>query len=111
MLFGSNDGTGFLGCWRSGIRSFEAPPGKRWMLGYFMIDLSKSTSAGENSAAAQPLSSPAYFPGEVVEHAIRRGPIEDHVVFLVGIHGEVVDAPESNPGLSSVPARSPLPSK
>src|ERR1039457_1545064 len=65
MLFGSSIGSGFFGCCRSGIKSFEAPPGKRWMLGYFMTDLSNSISASENSAAAQPLSSPAYRPGEV----------------------------------------------
>src|SRR5262249_12202021 len=39
-------GNGFLGCWRSGTRSFEAPPGNRWMLGYLMIDWSKSMMTG-----------------------------------------------------------------
>ncbi len=47
------------------IRSFEAPPGKRWMLGYFMMDWSKLKSTWEKSPAVQPLSSPAYRPGEV----------------------------------------------
>src|SRR5215472_6617560 len=66
MFLGSIAGTGFSGCCRSGTRSSEAPPGNRLMLGYFMMDLSKSTSAWEKSAAVQPLSSPAYLPGEVV---------------------------------------------
>src|SRR5215469_8333493 len=35
------------------------------MFGYFMIVLSKSSRTWENSAAVQPLSSPAYLPGEV----------------------------------------------
>ena len=43
-LFGSIAGTGFDGSCRLGRRSFEAPPGKRRMFGYLMIDLSKSIS-------------------------------------------------------------------
>src|SRR6516225_2092185 len=64
-LLGSSAGTGFLGCCKSGIKSFEAPPGKRSTLGYLIIVLSKSSSTAEKSAADQPLSSPAYLPGEV----------------------------------------------
>ena len=45
-LFGSNAGTGFDGSCRLGCRSFEAPPGKRRMFGYLMIDLSNSISGG-----------------------------------------------------------------
>ena len=36
------------------------------MLGYFMMDLSKSTNTGAYSAPAQEFSSPEYLPGEVV---------------------------------------------
>ena len=45
-LFGSRAGTGFDGSCRLGRRSVEAPPGKRRMFGYLMIDLSNSISGG-----------------------------------------------------------------
>ena len=43
-FFMSTNGKGFSGCWRSGLRSFEAPPGTRLMLGNSTIDLLKSMS-------------------------------------------------------------------
>ena len=64
-LLGSIAGTGFDGSCRLGRRSFEAPPGKRRIFGYLMIDLSKSISTRWISEKAQPLSCPAYLPGEV----------------------------------------------
>src|SRR5271165_5214667 len=57
-------GTGSLGFWRLGIRSVEAPPTKRRTFGNFMTDLSNSIMTGEISAKTQPLSCPAYLPGE-----------------------------------------------
>src|ERR1017187_1822478 len=65
MFLGSSSGSGFLGFCRFGIMSFDAPPGARWMLGYCMIDSSKSASTMPVSAPAQPLSSPEYRPAEV----------------------------------------------
>ena len=47
VLLGSSAGTGFSGCCRSGIRSFDAPPGKRLMFLYLMIDWSNSKSTPE----------------------------------------------------------------
>ncbi len=64
-LFGSIAGTGFDGSCRLGRRSVEAPPGTRRMFGYLMIDLSKSITTGSISDRTQPLSWPAYLPGEV----------------------------------------------
>ena len=55
------------------MRSVEAPPTKRRMFGNFMIVLSKSIMTGEISASTQPLSWPAYRPGDVVStRAARR---------------------------------------
>ena len=66
ILLGSSAGIGFSGCCRFGIKSFEAPPGKALDAGYFMIVWSNSANSTLHSAAAQPLSCPAYFPGEFV---------------------------------------------
>ena len=43
------------------------------------------------------------------QHPRRCGAVEGHVVFLVRIHGEVVAARRSRPGLPPRPARSPSP--
>src|SRR5262249_29859670 len=54
LIFGrcfiSSNGTGFSGCCRSGLQSFEAPPGERLMLGYSAIDLLNSITTGQISA-------------------------------------------------------------
>ena len=76
ILLESSAGTGFSGCCRFGIKSFYAPPGKRFMLGYFMIVLSNSSSTTLYSAAAQPLSCPAYFPGARAGAQHRCGTVE-----------------------------------
>ena len=53
-----------------GNQVIRGPPGYRLMLGYLMMVLSKSARAWENRAADQPLSSPAYLPGEVFRPAV-----------------------------------------
>src|SRR5215472_10633442 len=64
-------GSGLSGCCKSGTKSLEAPPGKRLIFGYFMIDLSKSTITGSSSDNAQPLSWPEYLPRDDV--SVRAG--------------------------------------
>src|SRR5579871_2733289 len=63
-FFMSSNGTGLSGRWRLGLQSVEAPPGTRLRLGKSTTDLLNSITTGTISAAAQPLSCPAHFPGE-----------------------------------------------
>ena len=61
MVFGTfigSKGNGFFGFCRFGIMSFEAPPGKRFLFGYLMMDLLNSESGMSPSEMAQPLSMP-----------------------------------------------------
>src|SRR5208282_6091528 len=77
-------GTGLSGCCRSGFTSVEAPPGNLRMFGYFMIDLSKSRITGSISAKTQPLSWPAYLPGDVVSTRAGAAPLKVMSYFSYG---------------------------
>ena len=49
-----------------------------------MIDLSNSTITGSISASAQPLSSPEYFPGDVVSVRAGAAPLKIMSYFSYG---------------------------
>ena len=53
----------------------EAPPGTRSMLGYLMIDLSKSSSNSPASPINQPLSRRAHWHAEVVTSRVATAPL------------------------------------
>ena len=78
-------GSGFSGCCRSGTKSVEAPPGKRLMLGYFMIDLSKSRITGSDQRQDPAVVlDPNTFPAMTVSTRAGAAPLKTMSYFSYG---------------------------
>ena len=89
----SKRGVGLSGFWRFGSRSVEPPPGLRLILGNSTIDLSKSTITGWRSESAQPLSIPAYLPGDVVNPRVATAALKIMSYFSNGSIVRLYSAP------------------
>ena len=100
-FFISSNGTGLSGRWRSGLQSFEAPPGTRLIIGVATMDLLNSITTGTISAAIQALSCPAYLPGEAWGRRSATAPLRAthyrSIIVLAGIaSGDLGTFPRSH---------------
>ena len=100
-------GQGVIRVLKFGIRSVEAPPGERLMFGNFMTDLSKSRMTGSISASTQPLSWPAYLPGDVVSTRAGAAPLNVMSYFSYGSIVRLYVAPIA-PRFASEPSQESL---
>src|SRR5215469_12362560 len=74
------------------------------MLGYFKIDLSKSIRTGYINDKDQPLSSPAYFPGDDVSTRAGSAPLKTMSYFSKGSMVRLYNAP-IEPRFASTPSQ------